>query len=272
MHHLPHSIAAILLLGLLGCVKTQPTLNDEQRIRQRIEHAGLSKSENETRVVGIADRIESAYAACSTLSLTATITEPPFPETKRVELAMTPDKLKARIYIDDVPVLVWTLADGQWEEFKSEYNGEPKAHLIQTLESAEGPLDVTLSAGIERHMCGFGGYYHTWLAPDSRRIEYFASRVANGSWIANEELDGRKCDVVACLPNERYGGTELIYIRPDGFVARWESIRPTEDDGPPKLMRIRTYSNYRTTPLPDDTWNLEIPPVPIPLPKSDHPS
>ncbi|MBK8271351.1 MAG: hypothetical protein IPK83_24725 [Planctomycetes bacterium] len=271
MHRIPQSIAAILLLTLLGCAQTQPTLNDEQRTRQRIESTGLTESENETRVAGIADRIEDAYAACSTLSLTATITEPLYPETKRVELAMTPDKLKARIFIDDVPVLVWTLADGRWEEFKSEYNGEPKAHLIRTPESDEGPLDVTLSDGIERHMCGLGGYYQTWLAPDSRRIEYFASRIAKGSWIANEKVHGRQCDVVACLPNERYGGTELIYVRPDGFVARWESIRPTERDGPPKLMRIRTYSNYRTTPLPDATWNLEIPPDPMPPPKSDGP-
>ncbi|MBX3393771.1 MAG: hypothetical protein KF841_00240 [Phycisphaerae bacterium] len=248
---------AIVLASLTGCSTQSMLPTDEPAVREQIARQGLSESDNLTRVSALAKKIESAYTSCSTLKFTAKITEPPHPELKRVEIAMTPGRLKSRIFIDDVPVLVWTHADGQWQECKAAYRGIPAQYFFMPVQSPDEPIDVRLSDGIERHMCGFGGYYHTWLAKDSGRIRYFTMRVSNGFWIGTHRVDNHRCDVVACLPNQNYGGTELIYIRPDGFISRWDSIRRSRPDESPRLVRIRTYSDFQLHPLPPETWEFE---------------
>lgn len=248
---------AIVLTSLAGCAAQFELPTDEPAVRERIARHGLSESDNLTRVSALARKIDSTYTSCSALKFTAKITEPPHPEVKRVEIAMTSDRLKTRIFIDDVPVLVWTHANGQWQECKADYRGIPAQYSTMPVQSPDEPTNVTLSEGIERHMCGLGGYYHTWLARDSRRIRYFRTRVSSGFWIGTHRVDNRLCDVVACLPNPNYGGTELIYIRPDGFVSRWDSIRRSRPDESPRLVRIRTYSDFQPHPLPPETWEFE---------------
>ena len=252
-----HRIDIICLLFTLASLSAGCANTEEARVRDRIAQSGLKPEANSARVAEIAHRLESAYGACSSLAFTAHVTEPPNNYKVRVELAMTPDKLKTKAFVDDVPIVIWTLIDGQFEECKLPYKGTAAQYSIRKAEQPDGPVDVTLSDGIERHMCCLGHYSSTWLAPTAHPTAFYSERIRGGVWVGTAQLDGLTCDVIACLPDQGHcTSTELFYVRPDGFLAKWESIRPTGSKIP-RLMRIRTYVNYERNQVAPETWHFE---------------
>lgn len=227
-------------------------------IRTKLHEAPLSPEDNAKKVAELAAKVRGAYESCSNLSLRAEIIEPPSPVIKHVQMATAPCLLKTRAYIDGELVLVFTLRDGLFEEWKAAWNGVPEMHQIRAAESPNGPARIELADGLERHTCGFGSYYRSWLGPGAEKVNHFVNRITSGMYIGVEMLDGRECDVVACPPNQFYGGLDVLFVRPDGFVASWRTIVEF-DDKPARLIRIRNYSEYRTATLRPETWNFEAP-------------
>lgn len=227
-------------------------------IRAKMRDAPLSPEENTTKVAELAAKVRRAYESCSNLSLRAEITEPPSPVIKHVQMSSAPCLLKTRAYIDGELVLVFTLRDGLFEEWKAAWNGVPEMHQIRAAESPDGPADIELADGLERHACGFGSCYKSWLGPGAEKVNHFVNRMTSGTYVGVEMQNGRECDVVACPPNESYGGLDVLFVRPDGFVASWRTIVEF-DDKPARLIRIRNYSEYRTAMLRPETWRFEKP-------------
>lgn len=245
------------ICGIIGIIGgCQPT--DAGRVRARIARHGLSEKENRQKISEITERIKRAHD-CQSLSFTAKISEPPATYIVRVELAMAERRFKTRAFVDEVPVIVWTLLDGIFEEYKLAYWGSPEEYAKRPAENPSGPDDVVFGGGIERHLCSLGSYYVTWLGKDNPRINYLRERIGTGYWLGLEKDGQEYCDVVACLPVENYGGTEIFYVRADGFLHKWESIRPVDQSKIPRLMRIRRYGNYQRDQVSPDTWRFEKP-------------
>ena len=103
-----------------------------------------------------------------------------------------------------------------------------------------------------------GGFYHSWLGPKATKPPFFVERTRAGDYLGMVTLEGQLCTLVLCQPTERYGGTELFYIRQDGFGIRWDTFWKDEAQAIPMHKRTRRYRDVSTDPLPPETWNFEF--------------
>lgn len=220
-----------------------------------MRRCALSDRENAAKTEALARKVREAYGRCEYYSFEATTKDAA--GVRRVEMAMTPSRYKTRVYFGERLIWVGTRRDRIYEEWKPAYLGRPQRCHVEHFEPGNPKENIELEEGIEEHTCSMGGYLDTWLGPNSRKVGLFDFEICHGRWIGVEEEDGQSCDVVASPPNERYGVLHLLYVRPDGFIARWDSYR--DEDGKAHFVRSRLFRRMQTQLPPFDVFQFEDP-------------
>jgi hypothetical protein len=248
-------LAAAAVCVIAGCA-TPGDLTDYSYLQARRDGLAMSVKENARLVEGLAVKTERAYGSAQYLSFDAECT---WPGNVRLQarVAMAPHRLKTVGFIDSTRVVVCTLQNGLFEEYKAAFNGVPTMYQLKVVGDACGPDDLDLLEGIEEYGCPMGGYYHTWLGQGASKPDFFVERTRAGDYLGTTVLDGQRCDLVLCQPTARYGGIELFYFRPDGLAVRWDTFRVDEAAAAPKHARSRIYQRLSLNPLPPDTWDFE---------------
>ncbi len=248
-------LAAAVVCVIAGCA-TPGDLTDYSCLQARYNRLALSAEENARLVEVLAGKIERAYSSTQYLSFDAECT---WPRNVRLQarVAMAPDRLKTVGFIDGTRVVVYTLQNGLFEEYKAAFKGVPTMYQMKVVGDACGPEDLELLEGIEEYGCPMGGYYHTWLGQGASKPAFFVERTRAGDYLGTTVLEGQRCDLVLCQPTARYGGIELFYFRPDGLAARWDTFRVDKAGAVPKHTRSRIYQRLSLNPLPPDTWDFE---------------
>ncbi|HKQ48865.1 MAG TPA: hypothetical protein VJZ71_12415 [Phycisphaerae bacterium] len=213
----------------------------------------MTDEENALKTDALASRVRQAYERCSFFSFEATTKDAA--GIRRVEMAMTPSRYKTRVYLGDKLIWVGTRREEIYEEWKPSYLGYPQRRHVERFTPPVRKESIELMEGIEQHTCSMGGYLDTWLGPDSRRVGLFDFEIRKGRSIGVEDVDVHKCEVVATPPNERYGVMHVLYVRPDGFVARWDSY--ADDEGTARFIRSRVFQRIRTEAPSIDVFEFE---------------
>jgi len=253
--HMWTVLAATVACVASGCA-TPGDLTDYSCLQARYDRLAMS-SEEKTRIVeALAGKTERAYSSAQYLSFYAECT---WPGNVRLQarVAMAPDLLKTVGFIDGTRVVVCTLQNGLFEEYKAAFKGIPTMYQLKAVADARGPEDLELLEGIEEYGCPMGGFYHTWLGQGASKPAFFVERTRAGDYLGTTVLEGRRCDLVLCQPTARYGGIELFYFRPDGLAARWDTFQADKAGAVPKHTRSRIYQGLSPNPLPPDTWDFE---------------
>ncbi len=253
--------SAVVVVSMVGCNAAQRT-DSEGWLKKRLERGSISHEQSVARARELSKKIEQAYETCQHLSMAVEMHEPDLDLLEWVERSMTPDRLKSNIYIGGKKVLVYTIVGNEYQEWVAGRGDVPAKHVMHRLESHDASKPITLLDGIEAYGCAFGFYTNNLLGPISHKREFLADRSANGYFVGQEIVDGRNCDVVACLPNERFWIMEMFYVRPDGFLARresWEFIDGTKRH----LIRVFDFQRLENKPLPESTWRFETAPPPL---------
>jgi hypothetical protein len=239
-------------------------------VARRLSEMHLSEEENGVRVIALADRVKRAYANTEFLSFRA---EPVWNGKihGHVQTFMARGRLKTRLLIDGRIAYVLTFQEGTIEEFKPAFNGVREQYEVRAADSPNGTHDLTQLDGIDEYGCMLGGYCQTWVGEEVGKTAFFVKRIRDGHYLGTAELRCEPCDLVLAPPSAQYGGIELIYIRPDGFIVQNDTFAPGKPGSQPRFIRTRPYLDISTAPLPEATWDFERPPTTTPLSPATRP-
>lgn len=242
---------------LSGCIRTNDWHNYDHILR-RCAELNLSEKENALRVNEIADRVQRAYSTINYLSFR---TEPNWEGRVHgnIETHMAAGRLKTRLRLDGKVVFVVTCRDNTVEEMKFECKGEPQQREVRPADATGGTHDLSQLGGLEEYGCMLGGCIASWVGSDTAKPKFFEKRIREGFFLGQTSLRGDSCDLVIAPANARYGGIELMYVRPDGFVIQNDSFFKGKGDSQPRLRRQRPFLEISTSPLPHSTWDFERP-------------
>lgn len=249
------TLLAVVLAA--GCA-APGNLQDYRTLEDRRSRLGLSDEKNRAKVAALAQCVERAYARIDCLSFRA---EPVWggKVRGRIETAMARGRLKDRLYIDGKLAYVLTYRDGLIEEYKLPFHGVPEQYAVRPAEAPNGTHNAEKMEGIDEYGCMMGGFLETWVGERAGKVNFYALRIPEGQYLGQVTLRGCKCDLVLSPANERFGGIELFYIRPDGLVLQNDTFWPDDAGGPPRFERTRPFYNLSTRRLPDETWSFERP-------------
>lgn len=254
---LPTFALLVSISCLFGCARPNDW-HDYDHILKRCAELNLAEKENALRVNEIADRVHRAYSTIDFLSFR---TEPNWEGRVHgnIETQMADGRLKTRLRIDGKVVYVVTCRDNTVEEMKFAGKGEPEQREVRPADASGGTHDLTQLGGLDEYGCMLGGCIASWVGSDTAKPIFFETRIREGCYLGKATLRGVICDLVICPANLRYGGIELMYVRPDGFVIQNDTFFKGKKDSQPRLMRQRPFLEISTSPLPVSTWDFERP-------------
>lgn len=213
------------------------------------------------------ERVQDAYRRLAALRCDYVVTAPPSIRVRAI-VEMAPGRLRTRVFVQDAgvpdleteqPICEFLIRDGIVTEHRYRCGGIADLVLRYPAPYVGGTHTHFLDRDLDNYGCLFARVLQSWLGAESDTVTQFLPRfIGHGTLGPPEVIGDRLCYVVSWGRMDQ-GRWDVLYFDTERYLLRqWDTYDANQ--GPDTVLsRSRRVTNIRFDPLPEETWQLELP-------------